>query len=61
MPLIEVTIYEDRLDETTESELVARLTDAAASVFGDGVREHTWVVLQGVPRKRWGIAGKTGG
>ncbi|MFD8462308.1 4-oxalocrotonate tautomerase family protein [Streptomyces antimycoticus] len=59
MPLIEVTIYEDRLNETTQVELVARLTDAAVSVFGDGIREHTWVVLQGVSRERWGIAGKT--
>ncbi len=60
MPLIDVTLYEDRLDERTRTELIARLTDAAVDVFGEAVREQTWVVLSGVPRERWGIAGKPG-
>ncbi|MFD5751119.1 4-oxalocrotonate tautomerase family protein [Streptomyces sp. NPDC127033] len=60
MPLIDVTLYADRLDGRTESELIARLTDAAAAVLGENAREHTWVVLHPVPRERWGIAGKAG-
>ncbi|MFF3767060.1 4-oxalocrotonate tautomerase family protein [Streptomyces sp. NPDC001922] len=60
MPLIDVTIYEDRLDENTRGELIARLTEAAVSVYGESIREHTWVVLKGVPRELWGIAGKPG-
>ncbi|MCF3123116.1 MULTISPECIES: tautomerase family protein [Streptomyces] len=60
MPLIDVTIYEDRLDQKSRDELITRLTDAAVAVFGEDIREHTWVVLKGVPRERWGIAGKPG-
>ncbi|MFG2993531.1 4-oxalocrotonate tautomerase family protein [Streptomyces sp. NPDC048257] len=60
MPLIDVKLYQDRLDERTRAELIGRLTDAAAAVLGDEVREHTWVVLTGVPRQSWGIAGEPG-
>ncbi|MFI2238483.1 4-oxalocrotonate tautomerase family protein [Streptomyces chrestomyceticus] len=60
MPFIEVKIYEKRLTPETERRLIERLTDASAEVFGDEVREHTWVVLQPVPAERWGIAGRPG-
>ncbi|MGW0120783.1 tautomerase family protein [Streptomyces sp. NPDC003327] len=60
MPLIEVKLYEGRLDGTTETELIARLTDAVTEVFGEKARAATWVVLQEVPATRWGIAGEPG-
>jgi 4-oxalocrotonate tautomerase len=60
MPYIDVRIYEGRLTEASEKELVARLTDAVAEVFGDEIRQATWITLTGVPERRWGIAGVTG-
>ncbi|MEU1037784.1 4-oxalocrotonate tautomerase family protein [Streptomyces sp. NPDC005551] len=60
MPLIDVKLYEGRLDGQTETELIARLTDAVVEVFGESARAATWVVLQDVPATRWGIAGKPG-
>ncbi|MFF0627814.1 4-oxalocrotonate tautomerase family protein [Streptomyces sp. NPDC004296] len=32
----------------------------SSEVFGEGVRDNTWVVLQPVPAERWGIAGTPG-
>lgn len=60
MPYIDVKIYESRLDSHTESALIARLTDAVAEVFGESIRDNTWVVLSPVPAQRWGIAGRAG-
>jgi len=57
MPLITATFFEGRLDTETEPRLIEALTDALASVFGPEIREQTWVVLQEVPRHRWGVAG----
>ncbi|GGS44307.1 tautomerase family protein [Streptomyces griseoviridis] len=61
MPLIEVKLFESRLkDAATETELIAELTDAVARVLGEDAREQTWVVLQGLPPARWGVAGRPG-
>jgi 4-oxalocrotonate tautomerase len=60
MPYIDVRIYEGRLTEASEKELVARLTDAVVEVFGEDIRAATWITLTGVPESRWGIAGVTG-
>lgn len=61
MPFIDVKIFENRLSSAeVEQELIERLTDAVAEVFGDEIREQTWVVLDPVPKHRWGIAGRSG-
>lgn len=57
MPYIDVTLFEGRLDSTTEPRLLAAITDAVASVLGEEVRPATWVVLQEIPRTRWGFGG----
>lgn len=61
MPYIEVKIYEHRLDADTEPALIARLTDAVVAVFGEEIREATWIALDPVPAHRWGIGGRPGG
>ncbi|CAL9353962.1 4-oxalocrotonate tautomerase family protein [Streptomyces sp. Tu 3180] len=60
MPLIEVKLYEGRLEDGNDAKLIAALTDAVGRVLGDAAREQTWVTLQEVPRARWGIAGRPG-
>jgi 4-oxalocrotonate tautomerase len=60
MPLIQVTLYETRLDEETVSQLIEKLTDAACSVVGEQMRELTWCIVDGVPARQWGIGGKAG-
>ncbi|MFJ9447804.1 4-oxalocrotonate tautomerase family protein [Kitasatospora sp. NPDC101235] len=59
MPFIEVKIFEQRLTEQTERELVEQLTQATVNVFGESIRDQTWIVLTPVPAHRWGIGGAT--
>jgi phenylpyruvate tautomerase PptA (4-oxalocrotonate tautomerase family) len=41
-----------------ESDLIAVLTDAVVSVYGEWARGVVVVLLVGVPRSRWGIGGR---
>jgi 4-oxalocrotonate tautomerase len=62
MPLIEVTAFKARFESDEKAqELIARLTDAMVEVYGENVREETWVILNGVAKKRWGFGGKVRG
>lgn len=59
MPLIEVKAFESRFeDEEKSGLLIERLTEAMVEVYGEAVREETWVVLDGVSRRHWGFGGK---
>lgn len=60
MPFIDVKLYQGRLNERTEQELITRITDAVVGVFGEEVRKDTWIVLNEVPAPRWGIGGRRG-
>jgi 4-oxalocrotonate tautomerase len=61
MPLIQVKLYDHRLeDETVAPRIVSALTNALASVVGESVRDGTWVILDTVPPGHWGIAGRVG-
>jgi 4-oxalocrotonate tautomerase len=60
MPYIDVKIYDRRLDERSERELIERLTQAVVDVFDESVRAQTWVTLTGVSPQRWGIGGIPG-
>jgi len=60
MPLIEVKLYEGRLNAETAPALVEKFTNVLVEVFGEGVREHTTVLLEEVSPRNWGVAGKAG-
>jgi 4-oxalocrotonate tautomerase len=59
VPLITAKMFEGRLDADTEPRVVAALTDALVSVFGEEIRDQTWIILEEVPRSRWGFGGQT--
>jgi 4-oxalocrotonate tautomerase len=62
MPIIEVRAFEQRfVDESTAQRLIEKLTDAFVEVYGESVREETWVLLEGVSPHRWGFGGKVRG
>lgn len=61
MPLIEVKLYDYRLEGDTPSKIVSALTDALCAATTEEVREHTTVIVEGVPPKQWGTAGKVAG
>ncbi|GGT43834.1 tautomerase family protein [Streptomyces kurssanovii] len=60
MPFIEVKIYDRRLDEESERALIERLTQATVDVFGEDIRDQTWITLTPVPPHRWGLGGVPG-
>ncbi|HEY2717639.1 MAG TPA: 4-oxalocrotonate tautomerase family protein [Solirubrobacterales bacterium] len=60
MPIVNTKLFEGRLDAEKEPQLIAALTDAVVSVFGEDARDKTWVVLEEIPPSRWGFGGKQG-
>lgn len=58
MPLIHVKLIENIVPPAKRQELIARITDAVVSIGGEGIRSHTWVLLEDVKNGDWGIAGK---
>lgn len=60
MPLIEVKLYDTRVNDETVPKIIEKLTDALAEASG-AAKDHIQVVVEGVPAKHWGIAGKPGG
>jgi 4-oxalocrotonate tautomerase len=60
MPLIEVKLYDRRVNPEASERIIKELTDGLCRAVGEEVREHTWVVVQGLPPQQWGIAGQPG-
>lgn len=60
MPLIEVKLYDRRVNAESSEKMIRELTDGLCRALGEEVREHTWVVVQGVPATSWGTAGQPG-
>jgi 4-oxalocrotonate tautomerase len=62
MPIIEVKAFEHRFEDAeTTARLIERLTEALVDVYGEAVREETWVILDGVSPQRWGFGGAVRG
>lgn len=57
MPLIEVKLYDARVNEETVPKIIEKLTDALHEASGAS-KEHIWVIVEGVSPKNWGVAGK---
>ena len=58
MPLINVNLYEGRLTPETAPRLIEGMTNVLVEVFGEGMREHTTVILEETKPQHWGVAGK---
>jgi phenylpyruvate tautomerase PptA (4-oxalocrotonate tautomerase family) len=58
MPLIEVKLFDFRVDDETSAKLIAELTDALCRATTEGLREHTWVIVEGHSPKNWGVGGR---
>ncbi len=59
MPLIEVKLYDRRVTEESTPKIIHEMTEALVRATGDeGLREHVWVIVEGVSPKSWGIGGK---
>ncbi len=59
MPLIEVKLYDTRTaDEAQVQRIIEKLTDALCEATEEGIRDHTWVIVEGIPKNQWGRGGK---
>jgi 4-oxalocrotonate tautomerase len=58
MPLIEVKLYDRRINDEIVPEVIAKLADAICEAIGEDIRGHTWVLVEGLSPKQWGIGGK---
>jgi phenylpyruvate tautomerase PptA (4-oxalocrotonate tautomerase family) len=45
------------MNEETSRKLIAGLTDTLCTATTEGLREHTWVVVEGHSPKNWGVGG----
>ena len=57
MPLIEVKVFEDELDQPQSRELIEKITDAVTTVTSEALRPATWVIINEVKDRHWGVGG----
>jgi phenylpyruvate tautomerase PptA (4-oxalocrotonate tautomerase family) len=59
VPLIEVRLFDRRVNPETSARIIEKLTDALADACQDeGVKQHTQVIVEGVSPQNWGQVGK---
>jgi 4-oxalocrotonate tautomerase len=59
MPLIEVKLYDRRINDEIVPRVIEKVTDAIVEAIGEeSIREHTWVLVEGLSPKQWGVGGK---
>ncbi len=58
MPLIRVELFDYRMSDETSAALIEKLTDALCEATHPGLREHTWVIVEGHSPKNWGVGGR---
>jgi phenylpyruvate tautomerase PptA (4-oxalocrotonate tautomerase family) len=57
MPLIEVKLFDFRVTPEVSEKLIAGMTDALCAATSEGLRDHTWVIVEGHSPKNWGLGG----
>lgn len=58
MPLIQVKTFENELTDAQSEALIARITDVVAEITSDKLRDVTWVVIDQVRDRHWGVGGR---
>lgn len=57
MPLIRATLVENATTSEQKQELISRITDAVASVYGETMRPFTWVLIDEIRSGQFGVGG----
>lgn len=57
MPLIRATLVENAITAEQKQELIGRITDAVATVYGDHMRPNIWVLIEEIKSGQFGAAG----
>jgi 4-oxalocrotonate tautomerase len=61
MPIVEVKLYDTRINDETVPKLIAKLTDAVVECTTEEIRGETMVIVEGLPKSQWGTGGKPHG
>ena len=57
MPLVEIKVFKDELDQDQSKELITKITDAVTEVTSDKLRGVTWVIIDEIKDGQWGVGG----
>ena len=60
MPLVEVSLYDRRVNEELARKLIEKMTDVVVECTTEELRPEVWVIVNGIPATQWGIGGKQG-
>lgn len=58
MPLIQISVVEGALTEQQKSQLISSVTESVLAVYGEGLRPHTWVIVNDIKSGQWGLGGQ---
>jgi 4-oxalocrotonate tautomerase len=61
MPIVDVKLYDTRINDETVPKLIEKITDAVCECTSEELRKDTWVIVEGIPKSQWGTAGKPHG
>ena len=57
MPLLNVKLIEGVFSAAQKQEMVRKLTDTMVSIEGENLRAVTWVVIEEIKSREWGVGG----
>ena len=58
MPFTILKVIEGVFSKEQKAKLIEKITEAEIGVFGEGMRDMTWVVIEEVKQGDWAIGGK---
>lgn len=58
MPFTSVKVIEGVFSKEQKAQLIEKITEAQIGVYGEGMRDKTWVVIEEVKPEDWAIGGK---
>ncbi len=58
MPFTTVKVIEGVFSKEQKAQLIEKITEAMIEVYGEDMRDKTWVVIEEVKAEDWAIGGK---
>lgn len=58
MPFTTVKVIEGVFSKEMKAQLIDKITEGMIEVYGEGMRDKTWVVIEEVKVEDWAIGGK---
>ncbi|MCH8010945.1 MAG: 4-oxalocrotonate tautomerase family protein [Candidatus Marinimicrobia bacterium] len=58
MPFTTIKVIERVFSKEKKAQLIEKVTEGMIEVYGEGMRDKTWVVIEEVKPENWAIGGK---